>query len=68
MKSYQQQYLAIHANLIAELCELERLRERVKNAELLPLRNRGGRSSNEKTGPPRPGKIIKSCIGLGHTV
>jgi hypothetical protein len=51
MKSYQQQYLAIHANLIAELCELERLRERVKNAELLPLRNRGGRSSNEKAGP-----------------
>jgi hypothetical protein len=35
MSSYQQQSLTIHANLIAELRELKRLRERVKNAELL---------------------------------
>jgi hypothetical protein len=35
MSFYQQRSLAIHANLLAELRELERLRERVKDAELL---------------------------------
>ena len=37
MSSYQQQFLATHANLLAQLRELERLRERVKNAEMLVL-------------------------------
>jgi len=40
MRSYQQRSLAIHANLLAELRDLERLRERVKDAEFASLRKR----------------------------
>ena len=40
MSSYQQRSLAIHANLLAELRDLERLRERVKDAEFASSRKR----------------------------
>ena len=44
MSSYLQQSLAIHANLITQLRELERLRELVKRAELLLCTSRRKRT------------------------
>jgi len=61
MKSYQQQYLAIHANLLAELRELQRLRKRVKNAELLPLRTAadGRRTKKGLVQPKKPSPSLR---------
>jgi hypothetical protein len=53
MSSYQQRSLAIHANLLAELRDLERLRERVKDAEFASLRKRSLQ-------PKKPAQVRKS--------
>jgi hypothetical protein len=48
MSSYEQWSLATHANLLAELRELKRLRERVKEAELLLCGSRHKRSLSRR--------------------
>ena len=54
MSSYQQRSLALHANLLAELRELERLRERVKDAELSLSASRRKRSLRNRRPRQRP--------------
>ena len=64
MSSYQQRSLALHANLLAELRELERLRERVKDAELSLSASRRKRSLRNRRHPRQRPRLVNYRLRL----